>query len=178
MLNLSLLQKRLGQYGVIWLTAFLVPLIVALAATQFLGMSYTRVADPILLAGFILLGGVLTGFAGLTLASGEGILTKVFLMIPGLFLALPLMWSPVLGVAAGAWVAHVTIEYSEVYAAFRILVGRGLYDVTELLFGSPLVEAAWSFMEGFATFVGFLAALGQAWHMLRQISGRAGSTAS
>ena len=174
MLNLTLLRIRLGQYGVAWLSAFVLALLASLAATQLLHLPFARAADPVLGVGLMILGLLLAAFFVVTLAGRQTWLTKTFLLLLGLLLLLPLLWSPVLGVVAGAWIDRASIEYSSVYAGFRILVGRFFYDVTERAFGNPLVDAAWSFMQGFATVVGFLAALGQAWHMLRQLSAEPG----
>ena len=170
MLNLTLLRVRLGQYGVAWLSAFILTLLASLTVTQLLHLPFAQAADPVLGTGLIVIGLLLAAFFFTTLTGPQTGVTKTFLVIPGLILLLPLLWSPVLGVVAGAWIDKATIEYSSVYAGFRILVGRFFYEVTELAFGNPLVDAAWSFMQGFATAVGFLAALGQAWHMLRQLS--------
>ena len=105
------------------------------------------------------------------LVSRETARTKLVLVAMGLILAAPLLWAPVLGVAAGAALAGSTIEYSSVYAGFRIAFGRLSYTVTETILGSPVVEAAWTFMQGLAAFVGFLAALGQVWRMLKSMAG-------
>jgi hypothetical protein len=177
MLNLDLVRLRLGQYGVLWLLAFLLSLAACLGAAYGLHMSYVAAANPVLAAAFVAIGLALGAFLVVTIAADEPVFTKVVLVVLALLLALPLFWAPVLGVGGGAWAARVSIEYSSVYAGFRVLVGRLLYDVTGLLFGNPLVDAAFSFMEGFATLVGFLAALGQAWHMLKQISTRPGEAA-
>ena len=172
MLNLDLVRVRLGQYGVLWLLGFILSLAAALGATYGLNMGYAHAADPVLAAGLFAIGLALVAFAIVTVISDETTLTKAVLVVLAILLALPLFWSPVLGVGAGAWAARASIEYSTVYANFRIVVGTLLYDLTGLLFGSHLVDAAFSFMEGFATFVGFIAAVGQAWHMLKQISAR------
>jgi hypothetical protein len=78
----------------------------------------------------------------------------------------------VLALVSCAWIAHVPIEYSGVYAGFRIVVGRLLYGLTELIFGNPLVELAWSFFQGLATVVGFFSALFQIWGFLQRMSVR------
>jgi hypothetical protein len=177
MLNLTLIRIRLGQYGLAWLIAFAVAFAASLAAAHVFDLPFARAADPVLGAGFGILGCLIAGFFVLTLAARQTWLTTTFLLILGLVLLLPLLWAPVLGVVVGAWVERASIEYSQVYAAFRILVGRLSYDVTEQIFGDPLVDAAWAFMQGFAAFVGFLAALGQAWHMLKQLSDQPGQAA-
>jgi len=170
MLNLTAIRIRLGQYGVAWLTVFALSFLASLAGARMLQLPFVRAADPVLAVSFMILGVLLAVFFVVSLAERQTPLTHTALVLLGLVLLLPLLWSPVLGVVAGAWVERASIEYSHVYAEFRILVGRLLYDVTNLVFGNPLVDAAWAFMQGFATFVGFLAAVGQAWHMLRQLS--------
>ncbi len=170
MLNLNAFRIRLGQYGVAWLSAFVLAFVAVLGSTHFLHLRFAGAADPVLGVGFMILSALLAAFFVVTVAGRQTLLTKIFLVILGLVLVLPLLWAPVLGVGAAAWVDRASIEYSQVYASFRILVSRFFYDATELVFGNPLVDAAWAFMEGFATFVGFLAAVGQAWHMLKQLS--------
>lgn len=177
MLNLSSIRTALGRYGVAWLSAFVLSLAASLIASQMLRLPFARAADPVLGVGLMLLGALLAVFFVTTLAAPQTWLTKTFLILLGLILLLPLLWAPVLGVVTGAWVERAPIEYSQVYAGFRILVGRFFYDVTELMFGNPLVDAAWTFMERFTSFVGFVAALGQAWHMLKQLSAQPGQAA-
>jgi len=170
MLNLTSIRTALGRYGVAWLSAYVLSLAASLIASQMLRLPFARAADPVLGTSLMILGALLAVFFVTTLADRQTWLTKACLIVLALVLLLPLLWAPVLGVVTGAWLERASIEYSQVYAGFRILVGRFFYDVTALMFGDPLVEAAWAFMERFATFVGFLAALGQAWHMLKQLS--------
>ncbi|WP_304169362.1 hypothetical protein [Phenylobacterium aquaticum] len=178
MLNLELIGRRLGQYGVVWLTAFLGVLIAGLIAAYGFQVAFVKAADVLLTLAFPLLGFILAGFLILTLMARESWLTKTLLVVLTLMLALPLLWSPVLGVVGGAWATQVSIEYSEVYAGFRILVGRLLYAVTDQVFGSPLVDAAWSFMQGFAGLVGFVSAVAQTAHAIRRLSNEPNPAAS
>ena len=170
MLNLTLIRWCLRQYGLVWLAAFALVLAGALIAWKLAKMDYIPVADLMLTAAFPVLRLILAGFVIYALAQKQTPLTKAVLIVFAAVLALPLLWAPVLGVIAGAWVAHVSIEYSSVYAAFRITVGRLLYVVTEQVFGSPLVDAAWKAMQAFAGLVGFISAAVHSWRVVERLS--------
>ncbi|WP_310538518.1 hypothetical protein [Phenylobacterium sp.] len=170
MLNLTLIRLRLRQYGLVWLAAFALVLACALIAWKLARIDYIRAADMLLTGTLPVLGLILVGFVIHVLSRKQTPLTKAVLIIFALGLALPLLWAPVLGVIAGAWVADVSIEYSSAYAAFRITVGRLLYVVTEQVFGSPLVDAAWKTMQAFAGLVGFISAAVHSWRAVERVS--------
>lgn len=170
MLNLTLIRQCFRQYGLVWLGAFALVLAAALIAWKLAKMDYIPAADLLLTGAFPVLGLILAGFVIYALALKQSPLTKAVVIVFAVVLALPLLWAPVLGVIAGAWVAHVSIEYSSVYAAFRITVGKLLYVVTEQVFGSPLVDAAWKAMQGFAALVGFISAVVHSWRVVQRLS--------
>ena len=109
----------------------------------------------------------------LALVSKESGATKTAVIVVGLFLLIPLFWAPVLGAIAAAALGHVSIEYSTVYAGFRILLGKGVYAVMHLFSENPVIELGMKLMEVFAAVVGFIAALTQVWEVL----GRGGRSA-
>lgn len=172
MLNLTLIGLCLRQYGLVWLGAFSLVLAGALISWRLAKIDYIPTADLLLTAALPLLALVLAGFLIFVLVQREHLLTKAVLIAITVMLALPLLWAPVLGVVAGAWVADVSIEYSSVYTNFRITVGRLLYLVTEQVFGSPLVDAAWKAMQGFAALVGFVSAVVHTWRAVERLSAR------
>lgn len=173
MLDFGLLGTRLSQYGAAWLAAFLLVFLGALGAHFLLHMDMIAVANALLGLALTVLVILVAVFVAYTLLSRMRGLTKPAMLLAGLILLLPLLWAPVLGAIAAAWIGHVTIEYSSVYAGFRIVLGRLLYGVTQMLFGNPYVEAAMAFFQGLATFVGFIASAAQIWNML----GRPGAPA-
>ena len=177
MLNLDLIKERLGQYGIVWLCVFLLVAAAGLGDGLRPEHDLIKTANILLQMGFVVVGLALLIFAGLTLVARETWLTKLSLLILGVLLSLPLFWSPVLGVIVDAGFAKVSIEYSSVYAGFRILVGKLTYTVTEMLFGSPLVDAAWKFMQGFATLVGFVAAVANAWRLVQALAAKPATAA-
>ena len=126
-------------------------------------------ADILLQLAFWVVGGVLILFAGASVLQTETVLTHATLWVLALILTLPLFWAPVLGVVTGAWVTQVSIEYSSVYAGFRILVGRLIFGVTDSVLGSPMVDAGWAFMQVFAGVVGFVSAVGQVWITVQRL---------
>ena len=135
MLNLDLIGARLGQYGAAWLAAF---------------------------------AGLAIGFAvfvALTLLSSQSGPTKTVLLVLGLILLFPLFWAPMLGAIASAWIGQAAIEYSSVYAGFRIIVGKLVYAVMSLFTDNPYLDAGMAVFQGIATVVGFIASLAQLWQM-------------
>lgn len=164
--NLDLLKTRLGQYGAAWLGAFVAVLAAALVAVLGFGVPLVDAADRLLIAAFGVLALALVGLVGFTLVSREGVATKAVVVVLALLLALPLLWSPVLGVVTAAWLTGAVIEYSEVYAAFRIGVSQALYPVGQAL--GLAVEPVWAAFKVVASIVGFTASSLQVWNFLQR----------
>ena len=163
MLNVDLLKRRLAQYGTTWVAGFFLVLLGALGLTYGLHMSLAKACDTMLSVAFVGLAVVLVAFAIATLVSRQSLLTNLVLVPVALILLIPLLWAPVLGAIVTAWIGHAEIEYSNVYAQFRSILGQVLYAVTKLIFGNPLVDAAMAFFQGLATVVGFIASITQLW---------------
>ncbi len=172
MLNLDLIRLASRRYGLVWLGAFGTVLAAALLGRYLARIDYIPAADMLLTVALPALGLLLVGFLVYAVFLAETVLTRAVLVVLTLALALPLLWAPVLGVVAGAWVADVSIEYSSVYAGFRITVGKLLYVITERVFGSPLVEAAWKVMQGFAALVGMVSAVANTWRAVERLSAK------
>ena len=172
MLNLDLIRLVLRRYGLVWLGAFGAVLAAALLGRYLARIDYIPAADMLLTVALPALGLLLVAFLVYAVFLAETVLTRAVLVVLTLALALPLLWAPVLGVVAGAWVADVSIEYSSVYAGFRITVGKLLYVITERVFGSPLVEAAWKVMQGFAALVGMVSAVANTWRAVERLSAK------
>ena len=174
MINFDLLSRRLRQYGAAWLISFLMVLVGCVAAGGLLHVPLTQAIDMGLLAAFGVLA-VLTAVAFvLALVSSESGPTKAAVIVCGLFLLIPLFWAPVLGAIAAAALGHVSIEYSTVYASFRILLGKGVYAVMHLFSENPVIELGMKLMEIFAAVVGFIAALSQVWEVMGKRNRAAG----
>ncbi len=166
MLDFGLLGKRLSQYGAAWLSAFLLVFLGAVALHFLLRMDMVAAANALLAFALTAVVVLVAMFVSYTVLARMRGFTKPVMVLAGVVLLLPLLWAPVLGAIAAAWIGHVSIEYSGVYAGFRIVLGQLLYSVTQLLFGNPYVEAAMAFFQGLATFVGFIASAAQIWNML------------
>jgi len=172
MLNSELLKTRLGQYGAVWLAVF------ALAAAVFVGGPILSGADVIALADTVLpiafagLGLLLIGYLMLALISGETLGTKLALILLTVLLALPLLWSPVLAAVLGAWLGERSIEYSQAYARFRIVVGDLLFPMIQSVFGGALFETVWWLLQLFASAVGVASAFAKVWPWIKRILGR------
>jgi hypothetical protein len=162
MLNLGLLRTRFGQYGAAWLGSFLLVLLGDLAA-GLLRIPLAAAADALLLVSLIALAVAFAAFVARTLVSDESGTTKAVLLVLGLVLLLPLLWAPVLGAVASAYIAHVSIEYSGVYAGFRIIVGNVIFAVMRLFTNNPYLEAGFAVFQNLAVIVGFLASTVQLW---------------
>lgn len=171
MLNAELLKTRLSQYGAAWLVLFALAGLIFLVG-PLLGLDLIDLADRVLPAAFTLIGLSLILFLALALITRETLGTKLAIVLLTVVLALPLLWSPVLAAIGGAWVYDRSIEYSEAYARFRIVVGDLVYPLVRSVFSGALFESVWWAMQVFAGFVGFLSALAKAWPWIRRILGR------
>lgn len=168
----AVLKRRLGQYGAAWVASFLIVLVGSLGSVMGFHIDPIRVADVLLPAAFAVLSLALIVFVIRTLMATVSLWTKLGLLILGVVLALPLLWSPVLAILVSAAGTHAVIEYSTAYAQFRVIVGRLLYPAAVLLFKDSMVSTVWSGFQVFATVIGFIAAATQLWPMmLRAITG-------
>ncbi|MBX7249639.1 MAG: hypothetical protein K1X35_11435 [Caulobacteraceae bacterium] len=163
------LKTRLGQYAAAWLGLFLLALIVTLAGTMFLGMGLPRVADSILMVSLTVASVLLVSGLAVSLRGRDSIGTKAVLVVLAVVLTLPLLWAPVLGVVVAANFAHASIEYSGVYAWFRITVSNILYPLVSAIVSGAAIAWVWDMFQVFATIVGAIASAIQVWAFLRRI---------
>ncbi len=172
MLNSELLKARFGQYGAAWLAGFAITAVAVVAGAMLFGVDLIWLTDQVLPVMLGLAGVLLVLAASMMLVSRETLGTKlVFLLLTGV-LALPLLWAPVLGAVLAAWIGERSIEYSSVYARFRIVVGDLVYPLVEAVFSGALFETVWRWMQVFSGLVGFLSAFAQAWPWIRRFLGR------
>ena len=169
MIRLAYLKRRLGQYGALWVGAFVLS-----AAAIGVGLTMTDLfvaidtVLPVLLAGVGL--GLGAGVAA-SLLSDQTPATKIVVTVLAVLLALPLLWAPVSAAVAIAWAAQRAIEYSQVYAAFQIGVSRLLFPLTQAVFGGDVLGWVWGAFQWVASVVGFLSALSNIWPMIRRALG-------
>ncbi len=171
MLNGELIKTRVSHYGAAWLIAFTLAGLVLLIG-PWLGFDLIALADNVLPAAFTLIGLSLILFVALALITRETLGTKLALLLLTVVLALPLLWAPVLAAIGAAWVHERSIEYSQAYAQFRIVVGDLVYPMVASVFSGALFETVWRLMQAFAAFVGVLSAFAKAWPYVRKILGR------
>lgn len=172
MLDTVLIRARLGQYGAAWLTAYGLALVAVLTGGWLAHMPLVKVADlvlPVSFAGLTL--AVLAALVATITAGRRTVATRLAIVLLALLLFLPLLWAPVLGVITAAWVGHVSIEYSAVYAQFRILVSQALFRLAGLMFADPLMDTVWTLFQGLATIVGFFSAFFQVWPRVLRLLG-------
>lgn len=172
MLNSELLKSRLSHYGAAWLIAFVVTAIPLMAGSLLFGADLIRLVDAVLPAMFAATGLLLLLFLSLLLISRETLGTKLVLVVLTVVLALPLFWAPVLAAVMSAFFAERSIEYSEAYARFRVIVGDLVYPLVRSVFSGALFETVWMLMQVFAGIVGFLSAFAKAWPFIRRFLGR------
>jgi len=175
--NSALLRTRLGQYGLVWLVAFLTVLAAAGVAVFPLHMDLIGALDLVLPVAFAGVGLAMAVFLVVTVVTRQSLTTKTVLIGLGLILVLPLLWAPVLAAMVAANLAHATLEYSSAYAGFRILVGRLIFPATQAVFHGAVLETVWIAFERFAIVVGFIAAVNQLWPLLTRGRDRAPSAA-
>lgn len=163
------LRRRLSQYGALWLGGFVVTLLVMSIMVFAVGMPVAETADLTLPIAFALLGlAVLVG-VGVTVTRDVGLTTKSLITALALLLILPLLWAPVLAVVVTAAIAGASVEYSTVYAQFRITVSHLIYPLAAMLGEDPLVSFVWQAFQVVASIVGAAASALQVWRMVRPL---------
>ncbi|WGM38204.1 hypothetical protein [Caulobacter sp. NIBR1757] len=168
-MNTVLIKRRLGWYGLAWLGAFMLALLVALAGVFLFGADVIDMADMLIPVGLGILSLALVGVVGRDLFLGETIGTKVAVVLLAVLLFLPLLWSPVSAMVAAAWIADRSIEYSAAYAQFRITISQLLYPMIEAVSSGAAFELAWQAFQFVASAVGFLSSLFQVIAFLRRL---------
>ena len=170
MVSLGHIKQRLGQYGAVWVIAFLVS-----GAAVLIGMLFTDmmvamdlVLPPMLALTAVALG---TGLVATWLSKKQSLGTKLAVLALAVLLALPLLWAPVSAAVAIAFVGDRSIEYSQAYAGFQIGVARVLYPMTEAFLGADLWDLVWAAFQVAASIVGFLSALFNIWPRLKRLLG-------
>lgn len=163
------LKTRLGQYGAAWVGSFLLVLVLSLFATIVLGMEMTAVADALLIATLAALSFALLAGVVLTVIGRDSVGIKIVIVLLALVLGLPLLWAPVLAVVLAAGVNHTPIEYSEVYAWFRITVSQILYPLVSAIVSGAAIRWVWEMFQVFATIVGGIASAIQVWNFLKKM---------
>ena len=172
MFNSALVRVRLGQYGAAWLISFVFGLIAILAGSALAHMRLVEVADLVLPVEFAILTLAVLAVLVMTLIAGrETVATRLVVFVLALLLFLPLLWGPVLGAVTAAWIGHVSIEYSEVYAQFRIQISQALFKLAGLMFANPLIDTLWTAFQAVATVVGFLSSFFQVWPRVLRLLG-------
>jgi hypothetical protein len=173
-MNGGLLRRRLGQYGAAWFLSFLAVLLIGFLGPLLFHASLTALADVVLPIVLAVLGLLLVAFFVSLVFAREGLGSKIVLFVLGLILTLPLLWAPVLAVVADAAMLKVSVEYSNAYAGFRIIIGRLLFPLAQTATsGGDVLAALWSGFEVVATIIGFIAAVSQLWPAVRRMLGGA-----
>jgi hypothetical protein len=168
-MNLDLIKRRLGWYGLAWMGGFLLVLLITVAGFFLFGADVVDLADILIPVGLGLLSLALVGVVLRDLFARQTIGTRVAILLLAVLLFLPLLWSPVAATVAAAWVADRSIEYSTAYAQFRITISQLLYPVAEAVSSGAAFELAWQAFQLVASFIGFLSSLLQVIAFLRRL---------
>jgi len=105
----------------------------------------------------------------MTAVRDVGLSTKSLITALALLLVLPLLWAPVLAVVVTAAIAGASVEYSTVYAAFRISVSNLIYPLVAMLGEDPLVGFVWQAFQVVASIVGAIASVLQVWRFVKPL---------
>lgn len=169
-MNGARIRQRLGQYGLAWVLGFLLVLLGGLAAIWGFKAPFVQSVNLLLQIALALLTlGTVTVLV-LTLVAREGVMTKLVVVVLAVLLFLPLLWAPMLGAVAVAALTGHAVEYSGVYAQFRILVSQ----LGQTLFSNSTRDAIWSLFQVVASVIGFIASALQIWEFLRKGGARRG----
>lgn len=165
----SVVKQRLALYGAAWAGSFLLVLAFSCVAVFGLGMDVASTADGLLMIALPVLGLGLIGMVVLTFLQPVGAGAKLAVLGLGLPLLLPLLWAPVLAVVVTAWLAGAAIEYSAVYAQFRITVSNLLYPLVASIISGAALRLVWDIFQVVATIVGTIASGIQVWNFFQKL---------
>ena len=168
-MNTTLIKRRMGWYGLAWLGAFLLVLLVHLAGHFLLQADVIDLADLLIPIGLGLLTVAVAVVVVRDMLSSHSIGTRLVVLLLALVLLLPLLWAPVAGSVAAAWVTQRSIEYSHAYAQFRITVSQLLYPLANAVSSGAAFDLAWKAFQFVASAVGFLSSLFQVIRFLRKL---------
>jgi hypothetical protein len=163
------LRRRLSQYGALWLGGFVGTLLVMAVMVFGLKTPFAAAADLVLPIALGLLGLAVSVGVVMTAVRDVGLSTKSLITALALLLVLPLLWAPVLAVVVTAAIAGASVEYSTVYAAFRISVSNLIYPLVAMLGEDPLVGFVWQAFQVVASIVGAIASVLQVWRFVKPL---------
>lgn len=163
------LRRRLSQYGALWLGGFVGTLLVMAVLVFGIRTPLAAAADLVLPVALGLLGLAVIAGVGVTVVRDVGLSTKSLITALALLLLLPLLWAPVLAVVVTAAIAGASVEYSTVYAEFRIAVSNLIYPLVAMLGEDPLVGLIWQAFQVVASVVGAIASALQVWRFIKPL---------
>ncbi len=172
-----LVSRGFSQFAAAWFASFGLTLVVVLVAAVRARPALYDVTDRVLVIGLISLSiGWFLSVGAALFNPRVGVLSKLaYAAVAGLML-LPLLWAPVLASVVAAWLTGASIEYSAVYAQFRIHVAQVLFPVSAGLAGADLIDAFWNAFQVVATIIGFVASVISIWPLVAGQLGRVPSS--
>lgn len=163
------LRRRLSQYGALWLGGFVGALMVMAILVFGIRTPLAPAADLVLPVALGMLGLAVIAGVGVTVVKDVGLSTKSLITALALLLLLPLLWAPVLAVVVTAAIAGASVEYSSVYAEFRIAVSNLIYPLVAMLGEDPLISLVWQAFQIVASIVGAIASALQVWRFIKPL---------
>lgn len=165
----SLVKRRLAQYGAAWAGSFVLVLLASLAAVFLLNMPMADAADLLLMIALPVLALAMIGTVVLSFLRPGGAGAKLALLLLAIVLFLPLLWAPVLAVVVTAWAAGAAIEYSNVYAQFRITVSNLLYPLVASVVSGAAIRWVWNMFQIVASIIGAISSAIQVWNFFQKL---------
>lgn len=169
MIGRKQLRRRLSQYGALWLGGFVSTLLVMAVMVFGMRMPLASAADLVLPIALALLGLAVIAGVVITVVKDIGLSTKSLITALALLLVLPLLWAPVLAVVVTAAIAGASVEYSTVYAEFRIAVSNLIYPLAAMLGEDTLISLVWQAFQIVASIVGAIASALQVWRFIKPL---------
>jgi hypothetical protein len=172
-----LVSRGFSQFAVAWFASFGITLVVVLTVAMRARVSLYDITDRVLMIGLISLAlGWFVSVGWALVSRRAGTVAKLSYGVLAAVMLLPLLWAPVLAAVVAAWLSGASIEYSVVYAQFRIHVAQILFPLSTGLLHTDFVDALWNGFQVVATVIGFVASVISIWPLITQQLGRATSS--
>jgi hypothetical protein len=172
-----LVSRGFSYFAAAWFASFGITLVVVLVAAVRARSSLYDITDRVLVVALISLAIGWFVSVGMAVFSGRvSAVGKLTYAALATLMLLPLLWAPVLASVVAAWLTGAAIEYSAVYAQFRIHVAQILFPLGTGLAQADLIDALWNGFQVVATVIGFVASVISIWPLVMGQLGRVPSS--
>ena len=171
-----LVSRGFSHFAAAWFASFGITLVVVFAAAVRARSSLYDITDRVLVIALISLAiGWFVSVGMAVFSDRVSALWKLTYAALATAMLLPLLWAPVLASVVAAWLTGAVIEYSAVYAPFRIHVAQILFPLSAGLVHADVIDALWNGFQVVATIIGFVASMISIWPL---VTGRLGRVPS